>query len=103
MGSDKSYIIDVSERAAENFDDIQIYTLHTFGARQFHKYTTMIENAIEKIAIDPYLLGHTRKDLPSDYLAHNVGQHAIVYRIDGDIVNILGILHGGMNFEEQLN
>lgn len=48
------------------------------------------------------MLGHWRADIPKTYKAYSAGEHIIIYRVEGQTVYVIAILHGSMDFLHQL-
>ena len=66
------------------------------------KYSKMIKSGIENINENPALYGHSRPDIPERYRSHQVGEHSIIFRVDENKIFIVAILHGSMDFRNQL-
>ena len=98
----KKYTVQLSERAQKDFKAIQRYTLKRYGEKQVLQYSTMMKTGIENIAKNPTLYGHSRPDIPERYRSHQVGEHSIIYRVDKNNIFIVAILHGRMDFRNQL-
>jgi toxin ParE1/3/4 len=96
------YAVRLSERAQKDFKAIQRYTLKRYGEKQILKYSTMMKSGIENIAGNPTLYGHSRPDIPERYRSHQIGEHSIIYRVDENKIFIVAILHGRMDFRNQL-
>mgnify|MGYP006445559695 CR=1 FL=1 len=47
------------------------------------------------------LTGHHREDMPSDYVAWAVNEHVMIYRIEGQTIYLVRVLHGKMDFRFQ--
>ena len=98
----RKYSVQLSERAQKDFKAIQRYTLKQYGEKQVLKYSKMIKSGIENIEENPALYGHFRHDIPERYRSHQVGEHSIIYRVDGNKIFIVAILHGSMDFRNRL-
>ena len=48
------------------------------------------------------MLGHWRADIPKTHKAYSAGEHIIVYRVEGQTVYVVAILHSSMDFLRQL-
>ncbi len=97
------YAVRLSERAQKDFKAIQRYTLKRHGEKQVLKYSTLMKSGIEHIAGNPTLYGHSRPDIPERYRSHQIGEHSIIYRVDENQIFIVAILHGRMDFRNQLH
>jgi toxin ParE1/3/4 len=96
------YAVRLSERAQKDFKAIQRYTLERYGEKQVLKYSKMMKSGIENINENPTLYGHSRLDIPERYRSYQVGEHSIVFRLDENKIFIVAILHGSMDFKNQL-
>lgn len=94
--------IEISEAANEEFSDIYHYTVLTFGEKQYEIYEGKFKSAFLKIRNMP-TIGHSRPDLPSEYLCYNMEQHAIIYKVNeaNKSISILRVIHTKANFNEQ--
>ncbi|MEH2060007.1 MAG: type II toxin-antitoxin system RelE/ParE family toxin [Nostoc sp.] len=101
MNSQNSYILYLSERAKRDYKKIQRYTRDTYGREQVLKYASLLKVCLEKITDNP-MLGHWRADIPKTYKAYSAGEHIIIYRVEGQTVYVIAILHGSMDFLHQL-
>jgi len=99
----RKYAVALSERAQKDFKAIQRSTLKPYGEKQVLKDATMMKSGFEHIADNPALYGHSRPDIPERYRSHQVGEHSIIYRVDENQIFIVAILHGKMDFRNQLH
>lgn len=95
--SDHKYILEISNEAEDDLTDIQSYTFKEFGEKQWEKYSLLLEQGLEHILCFPYS-GHVRKDIPKNYLSWPVEEHIMIYRIEGELVYLIRVLHKKMNF-----
>lgn len=96
------YTVRLSARAEKDFKAIQRYTLKTYGEKQVWIYTGMLKEGMRKLEDNPGLYGHMRPDIPQTYRAYKIGEHSLIYRIEGCTVYLVAILHGSMDFFLQL-
>lgn len=101
MSFRKPLPLKLSPRARQDFVDILRYTGETWGESQLLAYRDKINDALTAIAQNPKL-GHDRFDLPSTHLAYLVGSHIIVYRIIGDSIGIVRVLHQRMSVAKHI-
>jgi toxin ParE1/3/4 len=102
-------------RAAEaDFQDILIWTVEHFGARQARVYAMTLMRAISALTSGPSVAGaRTREDLGSDVATLHVararrkGRHLIVFRVrtnrDEHVVEVLRVLHDTMDLPRHLD
>lgn len=95
------YSLIVSPEAQADVIDILQFTLEEWGLQQTEKYKTVLENAFSTIHHNPHL-GHKRSDIPPKYRAFQAGQHIVVYRIKENIIYVVRVLHGCMDFAKHI-
>ncbi len=98
--SDNIYVLNISQDAYDDLTDIQQYTLETFGESQLIKYESLLNEALLLISSNPEI-GHSRPDIPNEYLAWPVGEHIFIYRIEDAIIYLVRVLHNRMDFRFQ--
>lgn len=101
MSSRKTHPLQLSPKAEQDFVDILRYTGETWGETQLLAYRDKLHEALQALSGNPQL-GHRRSDLPATYQAYLVGSHIIVYRLRGDMVAVLRILHQRMSLGKHL-
>lgn len=98
--SDKSYALKISFEAYDDLIDIQQYTFQKFGESQLLKYELLLNEALILIQTNPNI-GHTRPDIPNEYLAWPVGEHILIYRMEEVVIYLVRVLHNRMDFRFQ--
>ena len=98
--SDNIYSLNISQDAYDDLTDIQQYTLETYGEHQLLKYELLFNESLMLISLNPRI-GHTRPDIPNEYLAWPVGEHIFIYRIEEAIIYLIRVLHSRMDFRFQ--
>ena len=93
--------LEYSDLAKQDLASIEEYTRENWGNNQADIYLAQIENKILDLLETPYL-GTARPDVSGGYRCLQEGKHLIFYRVDGDIVNILGVPHASMDIERHL-
>lgn len=96
MSYPKQLPIKLAPRARQDFVEILRFTGETWGQNQLLIYRDKIKDALTAIAQNP-AVGQTRDDLPSTHSAYLVGSHIIVYRVIGDSIGVVRILHQRMS------
>ncbi len=86
----------LTPRAQQDFVDILRYTGETWGQAQLLIYRDKIKDALTAIAENP-AIGQSHDDLPATHSAYLIGTHIIVYRLLGDSIGIVRILHQRMS------
>jgi len=92
----------ISQQAIDDLDKIWIYTLNKWSKEQADRYFDLIIAEIEFIA-DNYLIGKSAEQTRKNYRVTKVKSHLIFYRkVENDIVEIVRILHQGMDTKKRL-
>ena len=94
--SSHDYQLIVSPQAQQNIIDILRYTGETWGQNQLLIYRDKIDEALNNICQNP-LLGHVNSELPATHRLYLVGSHVVVYRMKGDLISVVRILHQRMS------
>jgi toxin ParE1/3/4 len=94
-----SYLL--SPRAVADVEEIWDYTERRWDADQAERYNRVLEHGIEQIARDPRR-GRRCDQIRPGYRKFSVGSHVIFYRVLEEDVEIVRILHQGMDFERHL-
>lgn len=94
----------LSPLAEADLDRIYDYTYDQWGVEQFQVYRKALNRALEKICQDPSLPGsQSRDDLSPGCRVFRVERHYLVYRIQGQLIEVGRVLHERMNFEIQVD
>lgn len=91
----------VSEPATNDLRGIQAYTLAQWGSAQATAYEESLHGALEMLLTRPGL-GRARDDIRSGLRSYPVASHVILYRVDGDTLIVLRILHQRMDIVRAL-
>ena len=97
MSSHKYHLV-VTDEAKEDFKHILSFTRRVWGEQQADKYGNMLHRILGVIELTPE---HGKSALPPCRYVR-AGQHYIFYRLDGDTIFILRILHSKMDFSRHL-
>jgi len=86
------------------------WTLENFGNSAMDRYAKLIEIALRSLSGEPlplasrefetvrlYHLTHSKKDAPVDGVIVNNPRHLLVYRVDGNTLEFLRLLHERMD------
>lgn len=85
----------LSELAQLDLFDIADYTFETWGEEQTYRYIGDLEACLKRLAHSPGL-GRPCEDIRSGYRRLEHQKHVIFYRVDGEGVFIIRILHQRM-------
>jgi len=93
----------ISEKAAEDIENIWLYTLENWSVEQADRYYNLIMDEIEWVAKN-FESGKSMEFIRKGYRASKVKSHVIFYRkSQSDIVEIIRVLHQSMDIENRLN
>jgi toxin ParE1/3/4 len=93
--------LDFTPAALSDLQSIRTYTLQTWGARQEQLYLDSLWAKFETIVAEPAKC-RTRNDLfPGCQIAAQ-GRHVILFRIHGNTLQIVRILHSSMDFRRHI-
>jgi toxin ParE1/3/4 len=84
--------VEISPDAREDFTQIQLYTAERWGNAQALRYEAALERAIMNLGAFPEI-GVRRDHLAVGYRSQRFEHHVIFYRIMGDVIEIVRILH----------
>lgn len=96
----RTYII--SKRAVSDLEEIWLYTVEKWSAKQADRYYNLIVDEINYICKNKDAgksIDHVRKG----YRASKVKFHLIFYKVSDNIIEIIRILHEQMDIENRLN
>ena len=91
----------ISKKAVADLDEIWFYTVEKWSLAQADRYYSLIFDEIDHICEHPTfgrLMDHIRKG----YRASKVKSHLIFYRVIGETIEIIRILHERMNIDNRL-
>lgn len=106
MPARKAWKLVLTGPAERDLGDISAWTAAQFGPRQAEKYTASITALFLKLEVDPTNLPSRQRDeLGPGFRTWHVGgraRHLLLYRIEGDRVVVLRILHDSMDIARHL-
>jgi toxin ParE1/3/4 len=88
--------LEFSRRAQADLDDISDYSVDHFGAERALRYLDAIEQAFRRILIYPEI-GLPMSDLAAGLRGMSTGEHRVFYRIKGDRIEVVRVLHKAMD------
>lgn len=100
MSSNHKYILELSHEAYDDLVNIQNYTFTKYGEKGWVNYGADLDHALLHIQNHPFT-GHTRQDIPENYLTWNVNEHVLIYRLEENTIYLVRVLHRKMNFKLQ--
>lgn len=93
--------LDFSEDAEDDLRGILAYSLATWGELQRNIYAAALDAAFQDLLRFPES-GRLRPDYFPGCRIRPIEQHVIYYRIDGDTIRIVRVLHGKMDARRHL-
>lgn len=91
----------LTPRARADLADIWRYTAQRWDRDQADRYLRELRRAIETIARDPSK-GRRCDDIRAGYLRYPAGSHVVFFRMAGDGIVVVRILHQRMDFGRHL-
>lgn len=82
----------LSEAAQQDILSIRDYTLETWGEAQAITYLSELRQRLEWLAENP-AMGKMRDEVKEGYHSFPQGRHIIFYRIAGNNIEVIGIVH----------
>lgn len=90
--SARSFVLRSTSQSEQDYADILLYSLKTWGAGQANIYRYSLDRAIDTLLEYPHL-GATRPDIGPDYRTIQVRHHIMFYRTFDNVVPLMRILH----------
>ncbi|MDG1334278.1 MAG: type II toxin-antitoxin system RelE/ParE family toxin [Crocinitomicaceae bacterium] len=92
----------ISKLAIKDLEEIWLYTRSKWSTEQADEYHSQIILKIEFIA-NNFLMGRPIEETRRNYRVMQVKSHLIFYRkVDGDLVEIVRILHHRMDIKRRI-
>lgn len=91
----------LSPAAQADLESIWDYTVRHWGKAQAERYTRGIQAACEALG-NGTLVSRSADDIRAGYRKAAVGSHVMFFRVQGDMVEIIRILHQSMDVERHL-
>jgi toxin ParE1/3/4 len=92
----------LSPRARADLDAIWDYSVAHWGSDRTELYIRELQRAIEYLSADPRRRGRQCDEIRTGYFKHSVGSHVLFYRLTGDGIDVVRILHSRMDFGRHL-
>jgi toxin ParE1/3/4 len=91
-----AYRVQLSPSARADFTAILRYTGKIWGEAKLLAYRDLLAEALERIRRDPEI-GQQHSELPDSHRLHRVGSHVVIYRLNGQTIAVIRILHRRMS------
>ena len=93
--------VDLTEAALQDLRSIRDYTLFTWGEEQERKYLDGMWAKFETLRTAPDRFRQREDLFPGCRLAIH-GKHLVLFRVQGDVLQIVRVLHGSMDLHGQI-
>ena len=91
----------LTEAALDDLRSVRAYTLETRGAEQEERYLRNLWARFETIRSNPHRFRLREELFPGCRIAAE-GRHVILFRADGDALQIIRVLHSAMDFKRHV-
>lgn len=92
--------LELAPRAQRDLLGIRLYTVERWGEDQADSYLAALNKGFETLRDHPRI-GDSRDDLRSELRSFPVEQHLVLYRIGGEAIYDLRIVHGRQDLGRQ--
>jgi len=93
--------LDLTDAAIDDLRSIRAYTLQTWGGEQEEKYLEEMWSRFELIRKNPGRCRHRPDLFPGCQIATQ-SKHVILFRIEEEVLQIIRVLHGSMDFPKHI-
>ena len=93
--------LDLTSAALEDLRSISAYTLERWGPDQEARYLSSMWDRFETLLADPTRL-RSRPDLFSGCRMASEGKHVILFRVQGNVLQVVRVLHSAMDFKRHI-
>lgn len=93
--------LDLTEAAIEDLRSIRAYTLQQWGEHQEQAYIDRLWNRFGELLEDSSSCRFRNDLFPGCQIAAE-GKHVILFRIRGDVLQVVRVLHSAMDFKRHL-
>lgn len=85
-----------SPEAETDLENIWLYSFETWGESQADRYYDKLIAGIDSLLANP-LSGQERDSIRKGYRSIQINRHVVYYRLQGETIDIVRILHERMN------
>lgn len=96
MSGPSDYRLKIADPAISDLEAIAAYTFERWGEPQTETYMRELDRTIKAIGVDP-ALGRGRYGVPGMIKGRKSGAHIVFYRVEGQTIFIMRILHESMD------
>ncbi|QFS89854.1 Toxin ParE1 [Mycobacterium sp. THAF192] len=92
----------LSPAAQADLEQIWAFSVDRWGRDQAEKYLREIQRGIDRVADNP-MIGRVCDEVRSGYRRHPDGSHVLFYRVEGNMIDVVRILHKRMEMDLHLD
>jgi toxin ParE1/3/4 len=93
--------LDITRAALEDLRSIRAYTLETWGPAQEEVYLEGLWRKFGALQAHPEIHRFRNDLFPGCQLAAE-GKHVILFKVDGEVLQIVRVLHSAMDFRRRV-
>ena len=90
----------LTNKAYDDLKNIAAYTQKTWGIEQRREYLSRLDQSFRLIA-ENIEIGRNCDHIREGYRSHLVGRHLVFYRVEGEMVTVVRVLHQNMDEDRQ--
>jgi toxin ParE1/3/4 len=102
MSGRNSYTLEITSAATRDLQAIAAYTAEKWGAEQAVAYSVALYQKLQEILGNPFL-GRTHSGLSPSIRGRKSGSHIVFYRVQGDCIYVMRILHESMDYGRHIS
>lgn len=96
------YDLIFSKKAVDDLTEIWKYTVGKWSIKQADDYYSNIISSCKKISVNPFLYGMKYNEIIEGLFGCRIKEHIVFYKIENDKILVIRILHGRMDFKNNL-
>lgn len=93
--------IQKSPQSETDLENIWLYSFETWDEAQADRYYDALAKGINQLASNPEI-GRSRDDIREGYRSIQINRHIVFYRIEGQAIDVVRVLHERMDPENHL-
>ena len=93
--------LDITDAALGDLRSIRSYTVEKWGEDQEAKYLDAMWRRFEELLDEPQRW-RMRNDLFPGCRIASQGKHVILFRVEGELLQVVRVLHSAMDFQQHL-
>jgi|APTNR8051073442_1049403.scaffolds.fasta_scaffold00291_33 toxin ParE1/3/4 len=101
MAENKVLIVRLSPEAERDLENIWLYTVAMWSIDQAENYIGDITSTFDLLSLSP-LIARERIEFTPPVRVHRHQSHVIIYRVNGDFIDIVRVVHMKQNWSTLL-